>query len=311
MNPGARRFAIAVLLVATACDRQPQQRANDTTATLPSPPETTVTTPLPPVEAAWDTAGGPVFIVMGPSGTRGAIVRPDIDSTASLDTMSITPGPEGSLAFEVFQGSRLLARASVGDRVVQDIPQDCSAWPAVRLNGVSDSVAWSVAFAEGRFSPIVAESLAVLSKADSTRLARDLARVASAVPGDTTDALRGLPYVVRRAWVFSLPAGGQGVLAEVGRSLNQEANPVHEQLLMVAERDSAAARLVMRFATRTVGGEEGLETVELLAVGQWRGRQQPVALVARYVADGVIYGLLTRRDTGGWAMTWASPYVGC
>lgn len=311
MNPGARRLAIAAVLVVNACDRQPQPRANDTTAIAPSPPETTATVTPPPVEPAWDTAAGPVFIVMGASGTRGAVIRPDIDSTASLDTLAFPPGPERSLTFEVFHGAKLLTKASVADRVALDTPQDCSAWPTVRLTGVADSSAWSVAFAEGRFSPIVAESIAALSRPDSVRLARDLARVASAVPGDTTDALRGLPYVVRRAWLFGLPTGGQAVIAEVGRSLNQEANPVHEQLLLVAERDSATARLQVSHASRTVGGEEGLETVDLLAVGLWRGREHPVALLARYIADGVIYGLLTRRVGGTWAMTWASPYVGC
>jgi hypothetical protein len=303
---------VGYLLLATACDRQPETRANDTAAVTPPPPDSAVTVVVPVTPSAWDSAGGPVFLVMSATGTVASVVVPAVDSSAELDTLRLTPGPEQRLVFDVFQLGRRIGSVRVSSQLAGDIPADCSAWPAVRLAGIPDSTAWSVAFAEGRFESASVDSIAAMSAADSSRLARDIARLASSAPGDTSEALRGIPFVVRRAYLLGTDPTRNTLLAEVIRSLNQEASPVHEQMLLMAERDSVTtSRWELAYSSRMVGGEEALESVELLTSGRWKNQQVPIVLVARYTGDGVIYGLLTRQNTGRWKMTWTSPYAGC
>lgn len=305
-------MVVGYLLLACACDRQANVGAKDTVAVTPPLPDTAVTEPAPPVASAWDSAGGPVFLVMSATGTMANVIVPSLDSTTELDTVRLQPGPERTLSFDLFQLGRRVGSASVSGVLEANTPTDCSAWRAVRLGGVTDSTAWSVAFAKERFDPVPIDSIAGLSAADSARLSRDVARMASGAPGDTTDALKGIPFVVRRAWLLSVSSERRTILAEVVRSLNQEASPTHEQLVLIAEQDSTGPRnMRLAFSSRMVGGEESLESIEILTAGTWRGRSQPVALLARYLGDGVVYGLLTRQTDGRWTMSWVSPYAGC
>jgi hypothetical protein len=143
-----------------------------------------------------------------------------------------------------------------------------------------------------------------------------LARIASGLPGDTVTALRGVPYVVRQAHRFALEDGTSAVLAEIVRTLNQEASPEQERILLIVERDSLNAPVEatrLAFAERRAGTEESLEATELLAVLTVRGRA--AVLLERAIGDGVFYSMLerTRRDAdrSEWRPGWRSPYAGC
>jgi hypothetical protein len=118
--------------------------------------------------------------------------------------------------------------------------------------------------------------------------------------------------VVHRAWRTTLPTGRQVVLAEIDRTLPQEATPLHEHLLLVVERGpDSAARWELAWSERTVGGEESSGAIDLVAVGVPRGRPEPVLLLARYLGDGVTYALLQRDGDPRWRLRWVSPYAGC
>ena len=137
-------------------------------------------------------------------------------------------------------------------------------------------------------------------------------RVASSAPGDTVAELKGLPYQVRRAYRFSIAPGTEGILAEVLRTLNQEASPKQEHLLVIAERDSTSGgHFVSAFSERTNGGEEMLETSELLTVARIGASGRITAVIARYMGDGVVYSLLERTGSRRWRLRWTSPYAGC
>ncbi len=301
-------FAAAATLAVGACDRPSPERANDTAVVTPPPPDSAV---APPLESTmWDSAAGPIFLVMGATSDQGAVVVPGIDTSASIDTIAIPVERFRALTLDLFRDGRLVTTGTAGDSIARDVPDDCSTWPLLRL-ARSDTAAWTIAFPTGRFSALGMDSLLALPSTDSVRLTRELARVASAAPGDTADAMRGLPYVVQRAWRGTLRSGRALVVAEIDRALNQEANPQHEHLLLVAERDSGATRWNPGWGERTLGGEEALASIDLLAAGYLRGRDEPVVFLARYLGDGVIYSMLSRERNGRWHVRWSSPYTGC
>ncbi|MEO7964210.1 MAG: hypothetical protein ABIT38_09925, partial [Gemmatimonadaceae bacterium] len=266
--------AFAILAVASswsaACDKPAPARRNDTASTtLPPPPlaESTVTL----TEAPWDSAAGPIFLVVGESGARGSVVLPSLPSDASLDTAHVDVSAYRGTNFDLLSNGRVVAKASFSSILANDAPDDCTAWPSVRLTGSTDSLSrgWTVAFESGRVVPIAFDSLAGLVSRDSSQLAIEVARVASAAPGDTVSELKGIPYQVRHAYRFSVAPGREGLVAEVLRTLNQEASPKQEHLLILAERDSTSGgHFVSSYSERTSGGEEMLETSELLTIAR-------------------------------------------
>ena len=308
----ARRLFLVLLLGGTtACDRPVPARSNDTAVIIVPPPDSAP--PIPTSTASpWDSAAGAVFLVVGPNARQAMVVVPAIDTAASLDTISINLDVRRFGPFDLFVAGSRIGTGTLGEPLDADIPDDCTAWPLVRLGGPDSTPgSWTVGFGADRFQPLRVDSLAALARPDSSRLAVELARAASAAPGDTIEALRGVPFVVRRAWRVRVPPARTMVMAEVERSLNQEANQTQEHLLLVVERDSTARQFDLAYAERSGGGEESLESDELLAIGTLRGREQPVALIARYVGDGVIYALLERQADGRWRLRWSSPYTGC
>jgi hypothetical protein len=248
---------------------------------------------------------------MGATPDQAAMIVPLVDSAIGLDTLRVPLTPWRGVPFDFFRHGRLMGSAPAGDSIAIDAPEDCSAWPALRV-ARGDTTGWSIAFPAGAVAPLGTDSLAGLAPRDSAGLTRELARVASAAPADTADAMRGLPYVVHRAWRTTLPSGRQMVVAEIDRTLNQEATPHHEHLLLVAERDSVpGSRWELAWSERTVGREEATEAIELVVIGLVRGRPEPMLLFARYLGDGVIYHLLQREAAGRWRLRWTSPYAGC
>lgn len=306
---------VVALALAAACDRPAPERSNDTTVdtpSLPVPEDSVVTT----VESAWDSAAGAVFLTVGPNGATASVVFPDVSSEEEMTRTSLNPARFRGRVFDLMGNGQLAGSATLDAPVAADVPAECTAWPTVQLTGLStDSLArpWLVAFERGRMQPIAFDSLAGFTARDSSRLAMELARVASGLPGDTIPDLHGVPYQVRRAYRFAVAPGVGGVIAEILRTLNQEASPRQEHVLLVAEHDSAAGggKYFAAYVERTSGTEDQLESSELLTVARRSDNGQIVAMLARYVGDGVIYALLEREGTRRWALRWSSPYAGC
>jgi hypothetical protein len=201
------------------------------------------------------------------------------------------------------------------DSVLTDSTGRCAPWPAVHLVGVDAqpvNAAWQVAFPPGRVTALPVDSLPALSHADSTRLTIRVAHLASTAPGDTATVFRGRPYVVRQAHRFQLTDGRQVVVAEVARVVNQEANPLQEELVLIAETDVAAptAGLSLAFADRQIGLEEVVESFDLLAALQMRNGVSAV-LVRREIGDGFRLVLIEREGPGKWRLRWRSAYASC
>jgi hypothetical protein len=307
-----RNIALAVL-VCTACERAVPERSNDTAVVVsppPQPPPESTVTIVPP----WDTAAGLVFIVSGPRPDRAAIVFPGLSPDADLKTAHFDLERVRGGGYDLFASGRHAGTASIEIALAPDTVADCVTWPQARLTQGPDSqaVTWSIGMARGRLTAATPDSIAAMPRADSMQVVTELARLASSAPDDTVDALRGIPYVVRRGYRLVIPGLPTVVVAEITRSLNQEANPAHEHLLVIMERDSAVTRSRLAYAERESGTEESLESTELLVAGRVTGRPDPVILIARYVGDGVVYSLLERDATSRtWSVRWNSPYAGC
>lgn len=311
----ARDLVLGMLLAgALACDRPAPPPGNDTSAVSP-PPLPPPPAPMPAGEAAWDSSAGPVFLTIGPNGSTANIIFPSLAADDEVDGTRLDAAPYTGRTFDLLGNGQLIGSATLSALVPADAPEECSGWPLVQLTGVpgdSSARAWAVAFERGRVQAVAYDSLSALTGTDSSRLAMEVSRVAIRVPGDTVAAMLGLPYQVRRAYRFLIAPGVEGVVAEVVRTLNQEANPQQEHLLLVAERDSTTrGGYDIAYSERAAGGEESAESSELLTIARLSPSRDVVIVLARYVGDGVVYAWLERTENRRWRLRWSSPYAGC
>ena len=103
----------------------------------------------------------------------------------------------------------------------------------------------------------------------------------------------------------------QTLVAHLMRKVNQEANPLEEQTLLIAERDSGVTvgPYHVVYAERTHGLEETTNTPEVIAGVRIGGR--PTLVVARDGEEGVAYAMLERTGTGRWKIRWTSGRTRC
>jgi hypothetical protein len=302
-------FLLVTAISVVACRDDPTPRGNDTTQVpeLLPVPDTLAEIPVPVPDIV--VLGGS-FLVPEDTPTRVSVVLPSAtDKMLESETVDISSARRATydlLLNGQIVGQRTLASAAPA----VDSVAECTAWPRLGLDGASAGV-WSLAVPSGSFRPLQTDSLSGRSRSDSLVLARAIARVASSAPGDTIAALHGTPFVVHRAFTWRL-ADTTIVLAEVVRSLNQEATPLQEHLLIVAESSPGARTSFRRvYLERSAGTEDMMESVELLAAGVETKSGKAQLVIARFVGDGVVYSVLRREDTNGWTLLWSSPYAGC
>ena len=221
-----------------------------------------------------------------------------------------------SLQLDLFSAGSRMGQAQVGTIVGSARTDSCRAWPLARLDlpnvDTTSSPDWTIAFEANHAAELPLDSIAGLPSADSARLAADVARIASALPGDTSAAFRGLPFVVTKAWRSRGGHGSQVLAAVVVRNVNQEANPQQERILLIAERDTTipAARFTSRYFERVAGLEETVETTDLIGMVLLGADRRPTVIVARDGSAGSAYELI-ERSAGGWQRRWKSTYAGC
>jgi hypothetical protein len=218
--------------------------------------------------------------------------------------------------FVLLLGSARIAEA----RLLASSPSPapgCTGWPVMRVQVGAEEGAtagrWNLGVVPGRVDGIAFDSLPMMASGDSLSLAIAIARAASSLAEDTSSVFQGRPYVVRQADLFGLADGPDGVLAEVVRTVNQEANPIQEQLVLVLEGywRSPDSTLRVQFEARSVGFEETIPAVELLAVVRTRASHATALLVRREDSDGWALELLERSSTGRWSLRWRSARSDC
>ena len=302
-------------MLVSACERStPSAGRKDTAVPVVSPPETTVVPT--PVASTWDSTAGPALFVVGETATEAWVIAPQFTDSTALDSTRFGVAPIRSIQLDLFSGGKRVGVAKVESTSGSVRTDSCRTWPKARLNvATADTAAtrdWNVAFEAGHAAELTLDSIAGLPAADSARLAADIARLASVLPGDTAAMFRGLPFVVNKAWRARTPNGRDLLAAIVVRNVNQEANPRQERIMLLAERDSGATpgRYSTRYSERVVGLEETLETTDLIAMVLLGAERRPTLVVARETGSGASFALIERIG-GTWQRRWATVYAGC
>ena len=308
------QFAIAgSALLLLACERKaPDVARKDTTVPVAPPPDSIVAPK--PEASAWDTTAGSALFVAGATPQEALVIAPRYTTEASLDSVVLDAARLESVRVDLFRGGQRVGTAMVGSLTRSARTDSCRTWPSVHLRpapGDTSTGPWSVAFESGHAVPVGIDSIETLSTADSARLAADIARLASALPGDTSAIFRGLPFVVTKAWRAHMPSGQTLLTAVVVRNVNQEANPRQERILLIAVRDSTpGARYTASYSERTIGLEETIETTDPIGILLLGTERRPTVIVSRDAGNGVAYALI--ENVGGqWQRRWTSAYAGC
>lgn len=303
------RLAV-VLPFIVACGEKPQLPAVD------SPAMVTVTdtsVPVPP-HSAWSPALGPVLVV--PSSQRDVnVIFPGFSDSTLTDTTTFDTSSLSGMRLDLFSRGGMTGRGRLQPVRAQAHSSGCLSWPEARIvvDSGAPSRAWTVAFAANHARPIPLDSLESFTRPDSARLTVEVARMASLVPNDTAAAFRGIPFFVRQIRRFQIPLSTTVLVANITRRLNQEANPLEEQLLLVAEQLASASngQWLPVYHERVSGNEEMMETTDVLAAIMIDGRNSPALVLIRDYGDGSAYALLSRSTEGAWRIAWSSAYTGC
>lgn len=302
-------ISLGLPLCLMSCRQDNQLRRNDTVHIEQTPPVSPRRQER--ASSSWEPRLGTFFAIRARNGLSALLVLPTYPSDALLDTtvfdLQLT---EGSV-LQLLHGGRRVAMARVSSATL-DREEDCPGWPSATLlaiPGSGSSEAWTIGI-DSAVTPLVMDSLSALTARDSTNLTIALARLASALPGDTAATFRGRPFVVRQAFRFTQGESNL-VFAEVVRSVSQEATPLQEHLLMIAQVDTVErSRHTVQYFERSISVEDAAEATELLAVVQV-GQSELFAIFSRDLGNGVRYSLIERTTDGEWRMRWTSPYAGC
>jgi hypothetical protein len=313
------RVVIACILVLaplSACERKPSAKRAETVSTTP---ETTPATPaIKPVVIAstWDTNAGPVMFVRGNAPAEAYVVFPTItDSTPSGD-VHFDSALARNTTIELFQRAGGGEAARVGALAGGEWNADqCIEWPAAKVQTTPSGESgpgWTVAFLKGRAKAIPLDTVEAMAHADSARLAADITRLVSTAPDDTARTFRGIPFSVRTAYRFTPVPGVEAVVADVVRTLNQEANPLEEHTLVVGERPAGSnAPFKLAYREVTSGSDETLESSDVLAAVAIGSPPHVDLVLAREGYESNAYALLERQADGSWRLRWTSAHTGC
>lgn len=315
--------AIGVLVctgVTTACDRpEPSVTIDSTGVPIPAAIDSEELE-LPSEFSSWERSAGRVFAVRGAQLTDASVVYPTYTDSTLPDTVRFSGTEIRNATLDVFDRGGLVGKVHVSKTAAEEwIAPGCIDWPNASVEPVGGNAirSWMVAFLEGRVSPVPLDSIESLTSSDSARLAAEATRLASVLPRDTALAFRGIPFSVRSVYRFRSAAGVDGLVADVIRRVNQEANPLEEHILLVAERDSAAGerdaatRYRTGYSERTSGTEETVETTEILAAITLRSPPRTALVLGRVGQESGAYSLLERAHDGRWRVRWTSVHTGC
>jgi hypothetical protein len=316
--PRSRRRAIvlcAALVALGACENRRSTPAID--SSVPLRPANIGSTGAP-AATTWDTRLGPVLLIGGPSADLATVVVGDSsralgDTITEREAIAIRSAP----ALLIGRGD------SVQIGLLQEVhspkgdeDSECTGWPAWKITsakGGATLASWSVGFVGTTVQPVRMDSIESLSRADSARLAADATRLASTLPGGGGERFTGLPFTVTSLWRFRAGPGAEGLVANLVRHVNQEARPLEERTLVIAERDSSRRddRFNLSYYDRSQGAEETVESRDVLALARPAADAQPMLVVGRDYGDGMAYALIQRDPSGRWREKWHSPRGRC
>src|SRR6266436_8632806 len=289
-------LSLPVLLVISiaACRDKGQDAADSARASLPA-----VYPANPLGNTNWDVDAGPVMIISGANnGDSVAVVLPEATDSTIESLQGISPQISG-VTFDLFgRGGRIASSVGVSVLPPVDVRQECDSWPLARLRSAHSN--WRVGFASGHVRPIVLDSIESMPSADSAGLAASLAQMAATLPVVSDPTFRGLPFRVRSAYTFRMDSVDV-VVADVVRSVNEEANPRVEHLLIVGQRSVGSnGKFNVGYFNRTAGAEESTPATEVLTAVAVGPGKRPAIVVRIEYSDGGKLGLIERTGPGQW-----------
>lgn len=302
----AAGFFVSVLLLFSpvACRDKGRDKVDSTGASLPP-----IYPSSPLGNTGWNVDAGPVMIVaIGSSGDSVAVVLPDATDSTVASIQGVRP-PISGLTFDLFgRGGKIGSSAALPLPSV-DSTEECYSWPLAKLQSSHSN--WRAGFAAGRVQPILVDSIEAMPSSDSAALAASLARTAATLPIASDPTFRGLRFRVRSAYTFRLDSVDV-VVADVVRSVNEEANPRLEHLLLIGERPAGTkGKFDVAYFSRTAGAEESTQATEVLAAVKIGPENRPAIVVNIEYDDGGKVGLVERVGPGEWRATWKSAYTDC
>jgi len=271
---------------------------------------------LPPVfpgsplaSTNWDSEAGPLMILATTAGDTASVVLPEATDSTITSFQGITP-PIAALTFDLFgRGGKLESGASVLVLPAVDSSAGCSSWPRARVRTAVAN--WRVGFVSHRVIDVKVDSIEALPSADSAVLAAAITQTAATLPVAADPAFRGLPFRVRSAYSFTLDSVDV-VIADIVRSLNEEANPRIEHLTIIGERPATSrGKFDAAYYARTAGAEESTQVTDILAVVEIGKDRHPVVVVGMESENGGRVALIERVGPSRWNLTWRSAYTDC
>ncbi len=304
-----------VLALLSACEHKPPVKRSDSVSSAPQPLPSTPTMTRVVTPSTWDTSAGPVMFVRGNTSSEAYVVFPGITDSTPSGAVHFDSALARNTTIELFQRAGGGDAAHVGALAGGEWDADqCIEWPAAKLQTTTnDSTSgWTVAFLKGRVKAIALDTVEAMSHADSAKLAADITRLVSTVPNDTARTFRGIPFSVRTAYRFTPVAGVEAVVADVVRTLNQEATPLEEHTLIVGERPAGSnAPYTLAYREVTSGSDETIESSDVLAAVSIGTPPHVDLVLAREGYESNAYALLERQPDGNWRLRWTSAHTGC
>lgn len=256
------------------------------------------------------------MFVRGNTAAEAFVVFPKVTDSTPSDAVHFDSALARNTAVELFQrgsgGDSARVSAMAGGEWNAD---QCIEWPAAKLQSAASgdgTTGWTVAFLKGRAKSLALDTVESMPHADSARLAADITRLVSTAPNDTARTFRGIPFSVRTAYRFTPVAGIEGVVADVVRTLNQEANPLEEHTLVVGERPAGSnAPYRLAYNEVTAGSDESLESSDVLAAVSIGAPAHIYLVLAREGYESNAYAMLERQADGRWRLRWTSAHTGC
>ncbi|MDQ6829161.1 MAG: hypothetical protein M3081_09885 [Gemmatimonadota bacterium] len=306
---------LVLALMLAACDQTRKPPRSDTTHVVTTTPPVVESITPRAVQSTWDSAAGPMMLVREDSAALAAVIFPQYTDSLLPDTVRFSSVGIRAATVDLFARSGRVGRARIATLAGMEwITPGATEWPTATLAPLESTSLprWMIGFAAGRAQPVPLDSIAGATRVDSAQFVAEVARLASALPNDTASAFRGIPFAVRLALRFTSAPGVQALVADIIRRVPQEANPVEEHILLVAERDSGATtgRYHTVYGERTSGTEEGIETTEILAAVRIGSSARPTIVLERQGYESLAYSLLERVGATAWKVKWTSVHAG-
>lgn len=244
---------------------------------------------------------------LGDGDSVGFVLPQATDSSLPFQELN---APQPDLTVDLLGRAGMIASGVVVSPVTRTaMAGECRSWPVGRIRPAHSG--WRVGFPTGRVIAIPLDSIEGMSSVDSASLVNAITENVATRSSTSDSDFRGLPFRVRSAHTFRTDSIA-GVVADVVRSVNEEANPRLEHLFVIAEQPArSTSNYRLAFFSRTAGAEEAAEITELLAIVLIGPGKRPAAVVNIEYDEGGKLGLLERTGPVQWRFRWRSAYTGC